>query len=71
MAFDGLHRVIRAGRIKAAGSAEKGTEDELIRAHGKEQQARAQAVARSADVSRSSNSRSIAAKGAVATELRG
>ena len=78
VALNGLHRVIRAGRIKTAGSAKEGAEQELIRAQEKQQQACAQAVvfggvgvAPSALFSSSTSSRSIAANGAVATELRG
>ena len=76
--LNGLHRVIRAGRIKAAGSAKKRPKQELIGAKEKQQQAGAQAVmfggegvAPSALVSSSTSSRSIAGNGAVATELRG
>lgn len=78
VALDGFHRVIRAGGIKAAGSAEKGTEDELIGTNQEKQEARAQACAfeeggfaTSAAASSASSSRSMAVKGAVATELRG
>ena len=76
--LNGLHRVIRAGRIEAAGSAKKRAEQELIGAKEKQQKTGAQAVvfggvgaAPSALVSSSTSSRSIAANGAVATELRG
>ena len=76
--LNGLHRVIRAGRIIAAGSAEEWSEQKLVGAKEKQQQAGAQAVvfggagvAPSALVSSSTSSRSIAANGAVATELRG
>ena len=79
--FNGFDGVMRAGRIKATGAAEKRTEDELIRARRKQQQLRADVAGScsggsasnyfSAFASRSSSSRSRAANGAVATELRG
>lgn len=75
MPFDGLQCVIRTGRIETAGSAEKGTEEELIRANEEEQQPRAQCFARgdppSALASSAVNSCSMTVNGAVATELRG
>lgn len=80
VACDGFHRIIRAGRIEAAGATEEWAKDKLVGAHQEKQQICAEAAgARGGDArvyfsalaSRSSSSRSSAANGAVATELRG
>jgi hypothetical protein len=79
VALDGLHRVVRAGRIKAARAAEKRSQNQLVRPQKNKQQTRADRIAVrhggrvyfSALVSKSISSRSMAANGAVATELRG
>ena len=79
--FNRLHGVVRAGGVEAARAAKKWTEEELVRAHQKQQQfcaeiagpreGRSAPVYFSALASNSISSRSIATNGAVATELRG
>jgi len=79
--FKRLHGVVRARRVEAARAAKKWTEEELVRAHQKQQQfcaeiagprnGRSAPVYFSALLSNSISSRSIATNGAVATELRG
>ncbi len=78
VAFNGCDRVVRTGRIEAAGSAEERSEQELIRAQGEKEQTRGQVeasrgggTAANALLSSSTSSRSIWGNGAVATELRG